>query len=101
MYRTKKWEDTLSKNLETSGFVSLLSKLILKSRINEHILSSIFILGSSSLRYTSLKNFVFILDKAINTSVNNIPLIWKNQFNKGRFHFPSFVNFDAWSLFEC
>ena len=27
----------------------------------------------------------------INTSLGNIPLIWKNQFNKSKFQFPSFV----------
>ena len=58
MYRAKKCQGKLSKNSETSGFVSLLSKLILKSRINKHVFSSLFILESRGVKYSSLKNFV-------------------------------------------
>ena len=48
MYGAKKWEDK-SKNPETSGFVSLFSKLMLKSSINKHIFPLYLFLKAAAL----------------------------------------------------
>ena len=104
MYGAKKCEQKFSKNSGMSGFVSLFSELILKSFINKHIFSPLFILESSGIRYSSLENIYkrcLYITVFINTSIDNIPLIWKNQFNKSRFEFPSFDNYEVWLLSEC
>ena len=43
------------------GFVSLFSTLNLKSPINKHMFSSLFSFESGSVRYSSSKNFLFLM----------------------------------------